>query len=116
LLLYYSGKTVSFNKLTRGLYLTEHLPPQAPEGTPWSVEVPLEPVPGQWMMPSGNSVDRRTMMTVLNKLEHIYIKGAYGTDSDAQVCPGPNHPDLWSNKCGRYIQILLAVNIFRFYF
>ena len=70
MLLFFSGKT-------------------APESGPMSMEVPLLPLPGKWLTPSGNAVDRKAFMTVLNRLDNIYIKGSFGTDGGAVTTLGP---------------------------
>ena len=70
MLLYFSGKT-------------------APEGGSLNMEVPLLPLAGQWLTPSGNAVDRKAFMTILNRLDNIYIKGSYGTDGGAVTTLGP---------------------------
>ena len=70
MLLYFSGKT-------------------APERSTFNMEVPLLPLAGQWLTPSGNAVDRKAFMTVLNRVDNIYIKGSFGSDGSAVTTLGP---------------------------
>jgi len=47
------------------------------------MKAPLEP--RYWVTPTGNPVERDKLMMVLNNLEHINVKGSYGSDSGAEA-------------------------------